>query len=52
MIPDRVRLKGTGRNYSPAIRQLLETRLRELAHHAAQGFGATAEVSYQHQYPR
>ncbi|EHD22875.1 MULTISPECIES: M20 aminoacylase family protein [Brenneria] len=51
VIPDRVRLKGTGRSYSPAIRQLLETRLRELAHHAAQGFGATAEVSYQHQYP-
>lgn len=51
VIPDRVIVKGTGRSYSPAIRQLLETRLRELAQHAAQGFNATAEVTYEHQYP-
>ncbi|MFP9433533.1 M20 aminoacylase family protein [Pectobacterium brasiliense] len=51
VIPDSVVLKGTGRSYSPSVRHLLETRLRELAHSTAQGFGATADVHYERQYP-
>ena len=51
VIPDQVLVKGTGRSYSPAVRRLMETRLLEIAHHAAQGFGATASVTYAHQYP-
>lgn len=51
VIPDRVTIKGTGRSYSPAIRELLASRLTTLAQHCAQGYGAQAEVSYDYQYP-
>lgn len=51
VIPDRVTLKGTGRSYSPTIRDLLAHRLTALAQHCAQGYGAHAEVRYDPQYP-
>lgn len=51
VIPDRVTITGTGRSYSPAIRELLAQRLETLAQHCAQGYGARADVRYDHQYP-
>ncbi|MCW2481532.1 M20 aminoacylase family protein [Candidatus Symbiopectobacterium sp. NZEC135] len=51
VIPDSVRIKGTGRSYSPAIRELLASRLETLAQHCAEGYGARAEVTYDYQYP-
>jgi amidohydrolase len=51
VIPERVLIKGTGRSYAPHIRELLASRLQQLALNIAQGFNARAEVRYEHQYP-
>jgi hippurate hydrolase len=51
IIPSKVTLTGTARSYSPAIRDLLESRLTALAHAQAAAFGCTAEVIYNRRYP-
>ncbi|MGN6117932.1 MAG: M20 aminoacylase family protein [Nitrobacter sp.] len=51
IIPSKVTLTGTARSYSPAIRDLLESRLTALAHAQAAAFGCTANVIYNRRYP-
>ena len=51
IIPSEVTVTGTARSYSPAIRDLIERRLTELAQAQAAAFGCTAEVDYQRIYP-
>lgn len=51
IIPSKVTITGTARSYSPAIRDLLESRLTALAHAQAAAFGCTAEVIYNRRYP-
>jgi hippurate hydrolase len=51
IIPTQVKVTGTARSYTPAIRDLLERRLTEIAHAQAAVFGCTADVMYQRRYP-
>jgi hippurate hydrolase len=51
IMPAQVVLTGTARSYQPAIRDLIERRLIELAHAQAAAFGCTAEAVYERRYP-
>ncbi|MYE81068.1 MAG: amidohydrolase [Gammaproteobacteria bacterium] len=46
VIPASGRLSGTARSFSTKVMELVETRMTELAHAVAAGFGATAEVDF------
>ncbi len=51
VIPPSVELKGTVRTMAASLRQLAETRIRELATHTAAAYGATADVDWLPGYP-
>jgi hippurate hydrolase len=51
VIPDSVDLKLTIRSYDPAVRDLLENRLKNLIASVSEGFGATANVAYERGFP-
>ena len=51
VIPERVRITGTVRTLSPAVRDLIEARIRETAESAAALAGAEAHVVYDRRYP-
>ncbi len=51
VVPDTAKLTGTVRAFDPRVQDLLERRLRELCMGVAQGFGATAKVTYDRIYP-
>jgi len=51
IIPSEVVVRGTSRSYKPAIRDLLEKRLIELAHATAGAYGCKAIVDYDRRYP-
>lgn len=51
VIPQRVTLRGTVRTLEAAVRDMAEARIRALADHTAQGFGAVATVAYRRGYP-
>ncbi|MEY1555025.1 M20 aminoacylase family protein [Yoonia sp. R2331] len=51
VIPQTVKLRGTVRTLSPAIRDLAERRLSEIATGIAATFGGTATVDYLRGYP-
>jgi amidohydrolase len=51
IIPAEARLEGTVRTYSPAVRDLVEKRMKEIADGIAAAAGGTAEVRYTRGYP-
>jgi hippurate hydrolase len=51
IIPSEVVIRGTARSYDPAISQLMERRMRELATSLAAAHGCSAEVDYDRRYP-
>lgn len=51
VIADFAKLAGTVRTLRPAIRELVEARLKTMVNAIAEGFGATAEITYKHNYP-
>lgn len=51
VIPGQVKLSGTVRTLQPAIQDLMEKRIAEVAETTASAFGATARVSYKRLYP-
>ncbi|HSG55740.1 MAG TPA: M20/M25/M40 family metallo-hydrolase, partial [Paracoccaceae bacterium] len=51
VIAHDVRMSGTVRALSPAMRQLSHDRVREIAVHTAAAYGATAEVTFDPGYP-
>jgi hippurate hydrolase len=51
VIPREARLVGTVRSFKPAIQDLVEKRLGEIAHSVAAAFGATARLNYRRLYP-
>jgi hippurate hydrolase len=51
VIPQSAYLELSVRSLSPAVRELLQQRITELAHSQAQSYGLTAEVDYQRGYP-
>jgi hippurate hydrolase len=51
VIPGSAKLVGTVRTFKPEVQALVERRLTELCSAIAQGFGATAKVTYERMYP-
>ena len=51
VIPQRVSLLGTVRTLSPAMRDLAEARMSALCQSIATGFGGTAILNYERNYP-
>jgi hippurate hydrolase len=51
IIPTEIVVRGTARSYKPDIRDLIETRLGELAQSLAAAYGCSAEVEYERRYP-
>lgn len=51
IIPCDVMVRGTARSYTPAVRDLLERRLGELATSIAAAYGCTAKYHFQRRYP-
>ncbi|AXB78444.1 M20 aminoacylase family protein [Novosphingobium sp. P6W] len=51
VIPASVSIIGTVRTFDPAIQDLIETRLREMAQGTALSFGVAAQVDYERYYP-
>jgi amidohydrolase len=51
VIPQRVELKGTVRTMSKDMRDLAETRMKEIAAGIAATYGAKIEVNYMRNYP-
>jgi amidohydrolase len=51
IIPSEVVVRGTARSYKPAIRDLLQKRIADLAHSLAGAHGCTADVDYERRYP-
>jgi len=51
VIPQTALLRGTARSLTPKVRDLLETRLREVVTGTAQLYGATAKLTYRRDYP-
>jgi len=51
VIPGSAKLVGTVRTFKPEVQALVERRLHDLCAAIAQGFGATANVTYECLYP-
>jgi len=51
VIPDGMHIGGTSRSFRPAVRDLIERRIREIARGVAVLHGATAEIDYRRNYP-
>ena len=51
VIPELVELRGTVRTHDDDLRVMAESRLRQIAHHCAETFGAQADVSWKKGYP-
>lgn len=51
VVPGVAKLVGTVRTFSPVVQDLVERRLKELCTAVAQGFGATATVTFERMYP-
>jgi hippurate hydrolase len=51
IIPAEIVVRGTARSYKPAIRDVLEKRIGELAHSLAGAYGCAADFDYERRYP-
>lgn len=51
VMPSVVTVKGTARSFRPEVRDLIETRLKEVAEHVANIHNVTSELNYQRRYP-
>jgi hippurate hydrolase len=51
VIPETAKIVLSVRSFDPAVRKLLEERIRALATAAAQGYGARVEIDYDHGHP-
>ncbi|WP_457605374.1 M20 aminoacylase family protein [Nitratifractor sp.] len=51
VIPDRCRVAGSVRAFSPEVQDRIEERIREIGNGVAAAFGAEAEVEYTRHYP-
>jgi hippurate hydrolase len=51
IIPQTAQMRGTARTLSPEIRDLVETRLKEIVEGTARLYGATAKCTYLRDYP-
>ena len=49
-IPNEVVIRGDTRSFDPAVRELLERRIREIAVGICSAYGASCEVTYTHEF--
>ncbi|MGH8824776.1 MAG: amidohydrolase [Jiangellaceae bacterium] len=49
-IPSNVTITGDTRSFDPTVQALLEQRIREISHGVAAAHGATADVTYTHEF--
>lgn len=50
VLPDSVEIRGDARSYSREVQELIEREMRQISRGIAQGFGATADVHYSHEF--
>jgi len=50
IIPDTAKMLGTARSYKAEVRDLIESRIKGIAHSICRAYGATCEVEYQRGY--
>jgi len=51
VVPDSCLIRGTVRTFDTAITDLIERRMREVAHHTCAAFGATCDFEFNRYYP-
>ncbi|MBB6487292.1 M20 aminoacylase family protein [Rhizobium lusitanum] len=51
VIPESARMALSVRSFDPKIRELLETRIRQLTQSVAEGYGASVDINYIRGYP-
>jgi amidohydrolase len=51
VIPDSCELQGTVRTFTMEVLDLIERRMREVAHNTAAAYGATCEFEFERNYP-
>ncbi len=51
VVPNSASIVGTVRTFKPEVQSLVERRLHDLCIAVAQGFGATAKVTFERMYP-
>lgn len=51
IIPDNCIIRGSIRAFEKGVRKVIETRVKEIATHMAQGFGMEAKIEYHTGYP-
>jgi len=51
VVPDTCEMQGTVRTFSVAVLDLIEQRMRDVAHHTCAAFGATCEFEFARNYP-
>ena len=51
VIPEEVRLRGTARTFKPAVRDMVERRMKEVVDGIVAAHGATATFMYKRGYP-
>jgi len=51
VIPEQVLLRGTARAFKPAVRDMVERRMKEVVEGIAAAHGATAAYTYKRNYP-
>lgn len=51
VLPDVTEIGGSVRYFNMDLRETMEARMRALAAHIAEGFGAVAEIDYRRNYP-
>ena len=51
VVPNSASIVGTVRTFKPEVQSLVERRLHDLCMAVAQGFGATAQVTFERMYP-
>jgi hippurate hydrolase len=51
IIPQTAELRGTARTLSPAVRDLIENRLRQVVENTARAHGADVKLNYLRDYP-
>jgi hippurate hydrolase len=51
VVPDSCEIQGTVRTFSIAVLDMIEQRMRDIAHHTSAAFGATCEFTFSRNYP-
>lgn len=51
VIPDSCEIQGTVRTFSVAVLDMIEQRMRDIAHHTCAAFGITCELEFDRNYP-